>query len=851
MLAALVLAACANNDPELDLAAALARRGWIELAEELCVRIDKNPGASAAAKAGVPLVLAEVAIARARTNADVVLAAKELDLAVERLNRPGHKVTLDERGMTGWLHVQKARILSVAAEEDGARRPDAIRAWEATAAFYRRSLGELLAMPGGRPVDEAVLESRLELPKALAALARAASRPKLHEEAIDLLFEFQFNALQPIVLEARLEEGRSRADLGQFDKAERCFRSLPGMAKDLKKMGYPPSEYVTSLLQSGVLGLVRALISAKKAREAIAACDEFLKEHPRLARAPIGSAIALSKAEALHLAGDRGGAFALARTIVGQDPDGGAGAAARKLIRDWMLVGGATPELLLLSADGLMERGEYREALVDLRRCVELCLGAEDRAKVAPAAAFKRGECFRALKQDAEAAVAFQEVFRKTPAHPLANRAALEAIRALIRISAATGDRRDEEQMEKLLDEVERLGLQGDSAPFLRVVRAELLERKGKHKEAADLYVQTPESSEVFDEAMVSAGHCYRLAKLPAAAEAALTKVLARPAAPRLLFTAHYELALIRLADRPKEALASLEKCLSLLPPDSPMMVRLWETEIQARLAAKEVDAAAARADQMMTQAPDAVETLRSCRRVGARFEPTDLAKSAKYYRFWLEHSSGLAMSAAEIQSVADGLYRAARQLNGVDAKALSVLDLKGKPVADRGLWRDAAEAHDRLLRAGGLPEKDVELAELRQIWCAGFAEDWGKSKLLCEKLLEKQAKPGSPAVRFEYGHALFQLGKAGQKFQLTNALTVFNELLGATAKDSEPWWTARYFSARIPFERGQGNDVRDADAVLQSVRRNYPSFDEGRFGLREKFEELRAQVQAALGTQR
>src|SRR5437763_16477874 len=77
-----------NDDHDLDLAAALARRGWVELAEELCDRIEKNPSASAGARAGVPLVLAEVAISRARVTTDALKAAKDLDAAVARLRLP-------------------------------------------------------------------------------------------------------------------------------------------------------------------------------------------------------------------------------------------------------------------------------------------------------------------------------------------------------------------------------------------------------------------------------------------------------------------------------------------------------------------------------------------------------------------------------------------------------------------------------------------------------------------------------------------------------------------------------------------------------------------------------------------
>src|SRR5436189_4152385 len=93
------LSASPNGDPDLELASVLARRGWVELAEELCARIEKNP----AARAGLPMVLAELAVAKARVELDVLKATKELETAIERFNRPNQAPTLDERGMIGWL----------------------------------------------------------------------------------------------------------------------------------------------------------------------------------------------------------------------------------------------------------------------------------------------------------------------------------------------------------------------------------------------------------------------------------------------------------------------------------------------------------------------------------------------------------------------------------------------------------------------------------------------------------------------------------------------------------------------------------------------------------------------------
>src|SRR5262245_50372746 len=119
------LLAATPGDDELDLAAALARRGWVDLAEELCGRAERNP----AAKAGVPLVMAEVALAKARKENDVLKAAREIDQGVERLTRGGRALSIDERSMTGWLLTRKASILG----KDAA----ALKAWEDAEAFFR------------------------------------------------------------------------------------------------------------------------------------------------------------------------------------------------------------------------------------------------------------------------------------------------------------------------------------------------------------------------------------------------------------------------------------------------------------------------------------------------------------------------------------------------------------------------------------------------------------------------------------------------------------------------------------------------------------------------------------------
>ncbi|HLY10962.1 MAG TPA: hypothetical protein VKW04_16800 [Planctomycetota bacterium] len=860
-IAGLLLALTPGTDrSEIDLVSALARRGWIDLADELCGRIESLPGAS--------IPLAEVASARARLAPDPAAAVRELDGAVARLSRT---LTPDERGMAGLLLTQKARLLG--------DTPEGVKAWQEAEAFYEKSIAALKAEPDGQAVEEALLDARLELPKAIAARARlvagdAGLRKTLLDRAITLLLEFQFDTgTRPITFEAVFEEGRARADVKDYARAERCFRSVLA----LRPKGSGQGTYIPALQDGAFLWLLRTQTLAGEGKETIAAADVYLKV-PGRARTVMGLGVQLAKAEAMAAGGDAAGAIVLAQAIARADPNGAAGGAARDRIRDWTRDGGATAEQLLLIADGLMDRGLYRDALVDLRRSVEVCTDAADRAKHEPLASFKRGECFRALKREGEASLAFQDVFRKYPKHELAQRAGFEAVRALIRSAASTRDRRDEEQQEALLRDIEERGLQGPFADYFTFLRAEILERQGKWKPAAELYEKVGEGCEVYVEALVSAGHCRRRdveskgdPHQLSGAETLLRRAagrLEKAPQPRLMAVAQFELAMILLHDsvhRPKEALNFIVGCAALLPADSEMLPRLGEMEIRARLATGDLAGASARLDQLLG-APGGGAAIRSLRRVAFALETPEPAKASRYYRLWLDRAATEDTSPGDVKAVADGLYRLARELNRLDATTVSVLDLRGTPVVNRSVWNDAAEAHERLLAIAGLSPSERSSAQVRRITSEGLgassAADWGQVKKHSEDVLREYplVEPGGlnravlqknlwlVGIYLDYGHALYQLGKAGQKFQYGNAETVFSNLGRLAEPGSAPWWICREMGLRILFDRGEGNDLRTADAAMSLLEGNHPDFDEGKYGRKPGLVELRDRIRAAVG---
>jgi hypothetical protein len=159
--------------------------------------------------------------------------------------------------------------------------------------------------------------------------------------------------------------------------------------------------------------------------------------------------------------------------------------------------------------------------------------------------------------------------------------------------------------------------------------------------------------------------------------------------------------------------------------------------------------------------------------------------------------------------------------------------------------------------------------AQYRRVTCEGLAAssaaDWGRVKKHAEEILDEHhfvgqnginaavlAKQGWLAgVYLDYGYALHQLGRAGQKFQFGSALRVFGSLVEVAERGSEPWWVSRAMQARILFDRGEGDDLRVAGSLISTLSVPFPDFDGGKFGIRPILVELQGQLKALEGVKR
>src|SRR5204863_907478 len=99
--------------------------------------------------------------------------------------------------------------------------------------------------------------------------------------------------------------------------------------------------------------------------------------------------------------------------------------------------------------------------------------------------------------------------------------------------------------------------------------------------------------------------------------------------------------------------------------------------------------------------------------------------------------------------------------------------------------------------------------------------------------------------VYVEEGYVFAELGKkdAKLKFQFDNASTVFSNVLRVVQGNSEPWWQSKYMVLQVLFDRGAEADIKLARVGLENLERSNPNFDNNKYKMKDKFLELKKQI--------
>src|SRR6185436_11958865 len=525
-----------------------------------------------------------------------------------------------------------------------------------------------------------------------------------------------------------------------------------------------------------------------------------LKEDKTLEKEWAGPAIKLEKADILFKLKDAPGAMALANEVINKDPNGRWGFMAKDKMKKWG-EGGAvvrfSPKQMMTAADSSLDREQFRDALRDLRRCIESCTTDAEKTEFQPSAYFKMAQCFQALKRNYEAAIAYEKVFTLFPKDTNAAKSCFETVRCYSTEFTLSGDKRDDEAKEKFLTVLATNWPKDPAARNIKFVQAEKVENTGDLKGAAELYRQVGEDAEAYESALVRQGYCYyadsskkweKGSKDPAVqkevkeelrlAEEALTKLLSRAADPSkvpalpdqvkarqaLVAVANQQIAYIYMHEavgKTKEALDFLAKTAKDIPVDDERIAKIWATQIQAYIGLKQTDEAVKVLEMMFDKYPDVPAIARACKSVAIKLDEQvtemikakadqakineNLKKISRYYGKWLALAPALQMriTMADVLSVAETLYMIAKQLNGLDENMISFLDLKGKAISERQYFLDAAFVHALLTegKVGKLADRDRIVLMTRLARCYSFiatdSEGWSKAKDQYETIMK------------------------------------------------------------------------------------------------------------------
>ncbi len=846
MTALLLLSVLGNNDEEL--ARALARRGWFDLAETASARVPADRR---------PIVQADILALRMENDVDFESRRRHLDAAIALLT--GLQVN-EARMNLGWLLARRARVITAEAQLENNTEKQAALLREADQAFldaeahYQRLL--TLDLP-----DDLKTEARIELPRTLIDHGGKARLTDALKQLDDLAWNNDLSGYEALLL-----GGRAADALGDNPGAEQRWRGAFAIVEKLDPKRAP--DFPESIAKQAAVALSRLLVRTNRAADAAKVLDQLTKRLPRVA----GPDLQLELVDVLVALGNVDGARKILNAIIAADGPF-APRANERLIQ---LGGNLPPATLMRAADAHMDGERWHAAMIALRKCIE----TNDK-EIVPAAHYKMGLCLAATGRLMEAAAAFEAVDEK---YRLAPKACSEAARCYSHLYARSKDARDKEASTRMLDRLIKLYPTSPEADNVFYIKGHEKEAEGKTQEAAAFFVQVPARAEAYEASLVMTAYCFRKLGDADRAEKALRTFLGRlgrkefePTEPALIrdraqfiYLAHVSLAeILRTTKREKEAGALLEAYGETLAADDERLGRLWHVQADIALQQERLNDAMVLVDRIIARFPNSKSSaiashalanklyaaIRALMEKGTEKAVVDanLMRIGRYTLKWLNTGTqtGVLTDPAEMTRAADLLYAIAGRLEGNHDQAIAIPGAVGA----RQAWADAAWAYSLVVDGGAVDARNraALLAPLARASAFAAQDEPGRRRAreryeaffkatglhdAQDKFVAKAATATLLAAYIEYGWVLVSL-----RPELANSAA--ESVLGVTGSSfTELYWQAKLLGITAIAER----NATDAWNALSMTESNSPGFDGGRYGMKEKFEALKKRVAKILG---
>lgn len=336
--------------------------------------------------------------------------------------------------------------------------------------------------------------------------------------------------------------------------------------------------------------------------------------------------------------------------------------------------------------------------------------------------------------------------------------------------------------------------------------------------------------------------------------------------------------------NKPQELMQVVQEAEKTAGDDPSRLIQINIIKARTYVALEKIE----ESDQLLTylleKSPDTPQLGSICREVAAGFDTaaakleknkSDVkkanlyyAKAGQYYLKWIDFSSRneQKLSPSDIQGVTDRLYVIGGKINEIPENIESFADIEGKNIANTQFFTEAGFIYAKLLAGeyGQLKKDDTFKITIKLARCYTFLRSWTDAKRYYEMLIKSEnlidkngriatdifnAKPSLLSVYQELGFAYLELSRSGTHSYYDSALMVFSNILGAVAKESKVWWMSKYYCFEILYERGNETDLKQASIGVDNLQRNYPDFDGGKYGMKEKFMDLAGKLKDKLPT--
>ncbi|HET6201579.1 MAG TPA: hypothetical protein VFI25_02115 [Planctomycetota bacterium] len=697
------------------------------------------------------------------------------------------------------------------------------------------------------------------------------------------------------------ELGKPEEALADFDDAIRLRQTYEQNEAGLFSLSSDAADVVSA----AVLQKVLLLKDQGKFAEAIEAAKDYLGTTADPLAAGRGLAVLAAEADCELASGDLTGAGATADRLVAADPNGVWGRYGREL-QGRMLGGGgsssgADPAKLIRVAEAMVEGGDADRALEICGEALRLARGSPQEASLGSEAFLLIGALYARRGWLHEASVAFDAAAERYPTGEMAPEGLWKAVLCYLRLN---GQEKRPFYKRRVEDRMARLARNYPNHPnagYAQVVEAKQLEEDQEYLKAAALYEKVAPGSSSYEDALLGAGNCHfqhalqllqekkageakpffdqaeaRLRKAAAEAEAAAEKTMDRDAQRRLGDVGYRALGTLSnlfLQDGSKregEVLALLKGADERFADDPAKLASLWGLRIQALQAQGKFGEAIDLLESLLQKNPDPRQVAaasgvlaRSLDQRGQDLrekdpkssEADDLwRKAARYYEASVraQLKGEEPSNASLLDGVGTRLFVFGLHFNGVPEDQEEFVGWESSVPRAPEFWEQAGKMYEAALTTSVSYKTMISLGRTH-----GYLGRWREAATVLARLFDQEsllnpdktriqnaalaAKPELLPAYLEWGVAEFQVA-ADEKDQerLARALHIFEVLASSTGGESRRWWHAKYYQIQCLLAQGE---YKRADVAVRSVERTTEDFDQGKFGYKAKFLQLKSEL--------